>query len=115
MLAAESDDPAPESEVEQCGSPASSTRSTQRPREEFGLGVLGRQAPSRETIAGVFRALRAAGQASGEELRAALAGPRTALSRPQERGAVLPRIAGAGARCEVTRMQATAWSASYPL
>lgn len=42
---------------------------------EFGLGVLGRQAPSRETIAGVFRALRGIGQASGAELRAALAGP----------------------------------------
>jgi single-stranded-DNA-specific exonuclease len=42
---------------------------------EFGLGVLGRQAPSRETIVGVFRALRTAGQASGAELRAALAGP----------------------------------------
>jgi len=41
---------------------------------EFGLGVLGRQAPSRETIAGTFRALRTAGQASGPELRAALAG-----------------------------------------
>jgi single-stranded-DNA-specific exonuclease len=42
---------------------------------EFGLGVLGRQAPSRETIAGVFRALRAAGQVGGPELRAALTGP----------------------------------------
>ncbi len=42
---------------------------------EFGLGVLGRQAPSRETVAGVFRALRAADQASGPDLRAALAGP----------------------------------------
>jgi single-stranded-DNA-specific exonuclease len=42
---------------------------------EFGLGVLGRQAPSRETIAGVFRALRTVGQASGPELRAALTGP----------------------------------------
>jgi single-stranded-DNA-specific exonuclease len=42
---------------------------------EFGLGVLGRQAPSRETIAGVFRALRGSGQISGPELRAALAGP----------------------------------------
>lgn len=42
---------------------------------EFGLGVLGRQAPSRETIAGVFRALRGSGQLSGSELRAALAGP----------------------------------------
>jgi single-stranded-DNA-specific exonuclease len=43
--------------------------------QEFGLGVLGRQAPSRETIAGVFRALRTADQASGPDLRAALAGP----------------------------------------
>jgi single-stranded-DNA-specific exonuclease len=42
---------------------------------EFSLGVLGRQAPSRETVAGVFRALRAAGQASGSELRAVLVGP----------------------------------------
>ena len=42
---------------------------------EFGLGVLGRQAPSRETIGGVFRALRTADQASGPDLRAALAGP----------------------------------------
>jgi single-stranded-DNA-specific exonuclease len=42
---------------------------------EFGLGVLGREAPSRETIAGVFRALRAGGQLSGPDLRAALAGP----------------------------------------
>jgi single-stranded-DNA-specific exonuclease len=42
---------------------------------EFGLGVLARQAPSRETIAAVFRALRPAGQISGPELRAALAGP----------------------------------------
>jgi len=43
--------------------------------QEFSLGVLARQAPSRETIAGVFRALRTAGQASGPELRAALVGP----------------------------------------
>jgi single-stranded-DNA-specific exonuclease len=42
---------------------------------EFGLGVLGRQAPSRETIADVFRALRSLGQISGPELRATLAGP----------------------------------------
>jgi single-stranded-DNA-specific exonuclease len=41
----------------------------------FGLGVLGRQAPSRETVAGVFRALRTTGQASGADLRAALTGP----------------------------------------
>jgi single-stranded-DNA-specific exonuclease len=42
---------------------------------EFGLGVLARQAPSREVIAGVFRALRPAGQIGGPELRAALSGP----------------------------------------
>jgi single-stranded-DNA-specific exonuclease len=42
---------------------------------EFGLGVVGRQAPSRETIVEVFRALRAGGELSGPELRAALAGP----------------------------------------
>jgi single-stranded-DNA-specific exonuclease len=42
---------------------------------KFSLAVLGRQAPSRETIAGVFRALRTVGQASGPELREALAGP----------------------------------------
>ncbi|HEY0280510.1 MAG TPA: single-stranded-DNA-specific exonuclease RecJ [Solirubrobacterales bacterium] len=42
---------------------------------KFSLAVLGRQAPSRETIAGVFRALRDVGQAVGRELRAALAGP----------------------------------------
>jgi single-stranded-DNA-specific exonuclease len=42
---------------------------------KFSLAVLGRQAPSRETIAGVFRALRDVGQASGPELCEALAGP----------------------------------------
>jgi single-stranded-DNA-specific exonuclease len=42
---------------------------------EFSLGVLGRQAPSRETIVGVFRALRSGGQLTGPDLRAALAGP----------------------------------------
>ncbi len=41
----------------------------------FSLGVLGRQAPSRETIVGVFKALRAGGQIGGSDLRAALAGP----------------------------------------
>jgi single-stranded-DNA-specific exonuclease len=41
----------------------------------FGLGVLARQAPSRETIVAVFKALRAGGQLGGAELRAALAGP----------------------------------------
>jgi single-stranded-DNA-specific exonuclease len=42
---------------------------------EFGLGVLARQAPSRETIAGVFRALRATGEQTGPALREALSGP----------------------------------------
>ena len=42
---------------------------------EFGTSVLARQAPSRETVAAVFRALRSGGQMSGVELRAALAGP----------------------------------------
>jgi single-stranded-DNA-specific exonuclease len=42
---------------------------------EFGASVLARQAPSRETVAAVFRALRSDGQMSGAELRAALAGP----------------------------------------
>jgi single-stranded-DNA-specific exonuclease len=41
----------------------------------FSLGVLGRQAPSRETIVGVFKALRTGGVLSGPDLRAALAGP----------------------------------------
>jgi single-stranded-DNA-specific exonuclease len=41
----------------------------------FSLGVLGRQAPSRETIVGVFKALRTGGALSGPDLRAALAGP----------------------------------------
>ncbi|HTR74392.1 MAG TPA: single-stranded-DNA-specific exonuclease RecJ [Solirubrobacterales bacterium] len=42
---------------------------------DFGTGVLAAQAPSRETIAGVFRALREGGELSGQGLRAALAGP----------------------------------------
>jgi single-stranded-DNA-specific exonuclease len=41
----------------------------------FSLGVLGRQAPSREAIVGVFKGLRAAGQVTGPGLRTALAGP----------------------------------------
>jgi single-stranded-DNA-specific exonuclease len=41
----------------------------------FGLGVLGRQAPSRETIVGAFKALRTGGRLTGPGLRAALAGP----------------------------------------
>jgi single-stranded-DNA-specific exonuclease len=41
----------------------------------FSLGVLAGQAPSRETIGGVFRALRPGGELSGPDLRAALAGP----------------------------------------
>jgi single-stranded-DNA-specific exonuclease len=42
---------------------------------DFALGVLARQAPSRQTIAAVFKALRAGGQLSGSDLRAALSGP----------------------------------------
>jgi single-stranded-DNA-specific exonuclease len=42
---------------------------------QFALGALARQAPSRETIAGVFRALRTGGQMSGADLRTALSGP----------------------------------------
>jgi single-stranded-DNA-specific exonuclease len=42
---------------------------------EFGLGVLDRQAPSRATVAGVFKALRTAGETSGPALRESLAGP----------------------------------------
>ncbi len=42
---------------------------------EFALGVLEAAAPSRKTIAGAFRRLRDVGEASGGELRAALAGP----------------------------------------
>jgi single-stranded-DNA-specific exonuclease len=42
---------------------------------EFSLGVLRRQAPSREMIVWVFRTLRTGGQMSGAELRAALTGP----------------------------------------
>lgn len=41
----------------------------------FALGVLARQAPSRETIVGVFKGLRTGGEVSGPDLRAALAGP----------------------------------------
>jgi single-stranded-DNA-specific exonuclease len=41
----------------------------------FSLAVLARQAPSRETIVGVFKALRSGGQPTGPDLRAALAGP----------------------------------------
>jgi single-stranded-DNA-specific exonuclease len=40
----------------------------------FSLGVLARQAPSRETIVDVFKSLRAGGQLTGPELRSALAG-----------------------------------------
>ncbi|HEX3735976.1 MAG TPA: single-stranded-DNA-specific exonuclease RecJ [Solirubrobacterales bacterium] len=50
---------------------------------EFGLEVLARQAPSRETIASVFRALRAGGELSGAELRAALSGPGPHLLAPE--------------------------------
>jgi single-stranded-DNA-specific exonuclease len=43
--------------------------------DSFSLNVLARQTPSRETIAGVFKALRAGGQLTGPDLRVALAGP----------------------------------------
>jgi single-stranded-DNA-specific exonuclease len=42
---------------------------------EFGLAVLDREAPSRKTIAGVFKALRDGGEMSGASLRSALTGP----------------------------------------
>jgi single-stranded-DNA-specific exonuclease len=42
---------------------------------QFSLGVLALQAPSRETIGGVFRGLRVGGELSGAALRAALTGP----------------------------------------
>jgi single-stranded-DNA-specific exonuclease len=74
MLAAESDDPAPGPEVGQ-PNPGFLHPLYSEAEREFGLGVLGRQAPSRETIAGVYRALRAAGQVSGADLRTALSGP----------------------------------------
>jgi single-stranded-DNA-specific exonuclease len=74
MLAAERDEAPPEPAPERFG-PGFLHPLHSDAEREFALGVLGRQAPSRETIAGVFRALRAAGQASGAELRAALAGP----------------------------------------
>jgi single-stranded-DNA-specific exonuclease len=74
MLAAERDEPAPGSAAEQAG-PGFLHPLYSDAERDFALGVLGRQAPSRETIAAVFRALRGAGQASGAALRAALAGP----------------------------------------
>jgi single-stranded-DNA-specific exonuclease len=74
MAAAEADDAAPGIDPEQPG-PGFVHPLFSDAEGEFGLGVLARQAPSRETIVGVFRGLRAAGQASGPELRAALAGP----------------------------------------
>ncbi|HVX31941.1 MAG TPA: single-stranded-DNA-specific exonuclease RecJ [Solirubrobacterales bacterium] len=74
MLAAERDEPGPEAASDR-RRPGFLHPLFSEAEREFALGVLGRQAPSRETIAGVFRALRAAGRASGAELRAALAGP----------------------------------------
>jgi single-stranded-DNA-specific exonuclease len=41
----------------------------------FSAAVLDEQLASRQAVAGVFRSLREAGEASGSELRAALAGP----------------------------------------
>jgi single-stranded-DNA-specific exonuclease len=74
MLAAEADDAATETDDHRSG-PGFLHPLYSDAEREFGLGVLGRQAPSRETVAGVFRALRGVGQASGAELRAALVGP----------------------------------------
>jgi single-stranded-DNA-specific exonuclease len=54
----------------------------------FALSALGEQLPQREALIAAFRDLRAAGEASGEELRKALLG-----SGPQ------PRSAEAAARC----------------
>jgi single-stranded-DNA-specific exonuclease len=42
---------------------------------EFSLAALARSAPSRETIGGLFRALRTGGELGGPALREALAGP----------------------------------------
>jgi single-stranded-DNA-specific exonuclease len=72
MVAAEADE-APADVAEQSG-PGFIHPLYSEAEREFGLGVLGRQAPSRETIAGVFRALRGAGQIGGAGLRAALTG-----------------------------------------
>ena len=60
---------------------------------EFSLAVLARQAPSRETIAGVFRALRTGGQIVRPRAarRARRTGPASARSR--DRRARLPRPA----------------------
>jgi single-stranded-DNA-specific exonuclease len=74
MVAAEADEPSLAADAEEAG-PGFIHPLYSEAEREFGLGVLGRQAPSRETIAGVFRALRGAGQISGSELREALSGP----------------------------------------
>ena len=66
---------------------------------EFGLGVLGRQAPSRETIAGVFRALRAGGQRRRPELRAALAGPGPHPLDPETAARAFRVLLELGPRC----------------
>jgi single-stranded-DNA-specific exonuclease len=73
MVAAEADEAPPGAGAEQSG-PGFIHPLYSDAEREFGLGVLGRQAPSRETIAGVFRALRGAGRIGGAELRAALTG-----------------------------------------
>ena len=66
---------------------------------KFSLAVLGRQAPSRETIAGVFRALRdrRTGIGPGAARGARRTGPAPARSRDLRAG--LPRAARPGARC----------------
>ncbi len=53
---------------------------------EFALGVLAAAAPSRGSIAGVFRSLREAGECSGAELRKALGGDGARPLAPETAG-----------------------------
>jgi single-stranded-DNA-specific exonuclease len=53
---------------------------------EFSAAVLGEQLASRTTVAAVFRSLREAGEASGEELRQALAGSGSQPLGPEAAG-----------------------------
>ena len=60
---------------------------------EFAIQAYEAFAPSRQTIAAVFRRLREAGEASGAELRAALAGPAPHPLAPETAGRCL-RVLG---------------------
>jgi single-stranded-DNA-specific exonuclease len=51
--------------------------------QRFSLSVLAAECAQREEVAAVFRGLRDAGEASGEELRSALAGPAARPRRPE--------------------------------